>query len=383
MPNVRGFSSEPMRSDRLLYTQSDKYPFDVGLLTTHGPHNTWAWTQGLMRFLLPTMRKYPGKITRLRCSAGLFKPEFGHSLLREHIPSTFKHLISINLTYSWAEWRKWMHWRHPVGDGYAFLRSLQGALFAASDLEELSIAFDCGLGGYGPPFHMPDWMFRDEDGQPHKWKRLRSLRFAYLMKTEAWLVPLIAANADTLRHLELENCNLQDSFAGRLARIKGKAPQLHSISINEPGVHESMLISEQKLLDYVAHEARDLDREWAEKTGQDLPSYTGEIEAQQTWASEDDEDTDDEDMLSEDSDYSPEFEYTAEAEEDYNSDEEPPPLLRWMKPDWSETKQIEIGRFVTHSNLCEDGDDNDCHDADKDEASDHSSEWWSDTDSEL
>lgn len=382
MPKVRAFSSEPMRWDRLLYTHRDRYPFDVGLVTTHGQHDMLAWSQGFTRFLLPTMKEYPGKITSLRCSAGLFTTEFGRGLFRSHIPSTFKHLTRIDLTYSWSVWRSWIHWRHSTGNGYSYLRSLQGALFAASDLQELSIVFDCGLEGYGPPFRMPDWMFRDEDGRPHKWKCLRSLRLAYLVKTEAWLVPLIAAHADTLRHLDLEHCNLKDWFAGRLARIRGKAPQLRSIAINEPGLRESDLISEQKLLDYIDHGPKDLDKEWAQKTGKDLPSDAGEAELD--WASEDEGSSDDEeDLSSEDSDYNPEFEYTAEAEEDYNSDEESPPLFRWMKWNWSETEQIEIGRFVTHSNLREDADDNDCHDADNDETSDHSSEWWSDTDSEL
>lgn len=239
MPKVRGFSSEPMRCDRLLCSHADKYAVDVGLLTTHGPRDRWAWTQGLMRFLLPTMRKQPGKITRLRCSAGLFKTEFGPSLVRSRMHSTFKHLTCINLTYSWEEWRNWIHWRYSIGDGHAFLRSLQSALFAATDLQELSIAFDCGLEGYGPPFRLPDWMFRDQDGQAHKWKRLRSLRLAYLMRTENWLVPLIETHADTLRHLGLENCNLETDFAIRLACIRSEALQLRSIIINEPGVRES------------------------------------------------------------------------------------------------------------------------------------------------
>lgn len=382
MPKVRGFSSEPMPSNRVLCSHPDKYPVDVGLITTHGSRDMRAWTQGVVRFLLPTMRKCPGKINRLRCSAGLFKTDFGRGLFRPNIPATFKHLTSINLSYSWAEWRNWIHWRYPVGDGYTSLRSLQSALFAASDLQELSLAFDCGLEGYGPPFRLPDWMFKDEDGKLHKWKSLRSLRFAYLIKTENWLVPLIAANKDTLRHLDLENCNLEDSFAGRLAHIKGKAPQLRSITINEPGVRESALISEQKLLDYIHHGAKAEDKRLAEKAGKDWSSDAGEGE--EDWITEDEEDTgDEEDLDSGDSDYSPEFEYTAQAEEDYNSDEEPPPLLRWVKPHWSEAKQIGVGRFVTHSNVCENVADSDCDDAGNDEASDHSSEWWSDSDSEV
>lgn len=381
MPKVRGFSSEPMRCDRLLCTHPDKYPVDVGLLTTHGQRDRWAWTQGLMRFLLPTMRKHAGKITRLRCSAGLFKTEFGPSLVRSRMHSTFKHLTSINLTYSWEEWRNWIHWRYSIGDGHAFLRSLQSALFAATDLQELSIAFDCGLEGYGPPFRLPDWMFRDEDGQPHKWKRLRSLRFAYLMRTENWLVPLIETHADTLRHLGLENCNLETDFAIRLAYIRSEALQLRSIIINEPGVRESALISERKLLDYIHHAVGDGDKKWAEETCKDSISEAGD--AEEDWVTEDEGDTDDEeDLLSDDSDYSPEFEFTAEAEEDYNSDEEQPPLIRWLKPHWGENRQIGMGRFVTHSNHCENVGDDDCDDADE-QATDHSSEWWSDTGSEL
>lgn len=389
MPKVRGFSSEPMRWDRSLCSHPDRYPLDVGLLTTHGPRNRWAWTQGLMRFLLPTMKKHAGKITRLRCSAGLFKTELGPSLVRSRMHSTFKHLTCINLTYSWEEWRNWIHWRYSTGDGYAFLRSLQSALFAATDLQELSIAFDCGLEGYGPAFRLPDWMFRDEDGQPHKWKRLRSLRFAYLMRTEAWLAPLIAAHADTLRHLDLDHCNLHTSFALQIAYtgFKGKALQLHSITVNEPGVHESALISEQKLLGYFRHGIMDLAKEWVGKNAQDLRLGAGESGEDQAPDHEDNA-ADEEDWLSEDSDYSPEFEFTAEAEEDYNSDEESPPLFRHMNWDgWGEAEQIGRGRFVTHSGRCEnvsDADsDADSNDADNDQESDHSSEWWSDTDSEL
>lgn len=385
MPKVRGFSSEPMRWDRLLCADPDAYPLDVGLLATHAPREMGAWTQGFTRFLLPTMRKHTGKITRLRCKAGLFRAELGRSLFGKHVPSTFSHLTSIDLSYSWAEWRNWVHWRHEVGDGYTFLRSLQGALFAATDLRELSIAFDCGLEGYGPPFRLPNWMFRDEEGKIHRWKYLRSLRLAYLMRTEAWLVPLVAAHADSLRHLDLENCNLDSDFASGLAWIKGKAPRLSSIRINEPGVHESKLIPEERLLHYIHHGERDAYKKWAEKTGRD--TSLDDVEAgPEDWTPDSEEDTDDEDMLSEDSDYSPEFEYTAESEEDYNSDDEPPPLLRWVKPGWSETKQIAAGRFVTHSNLCENAgynDRRDDDDDDDDEASDHSSEWWSDDDDEL
>ncbi|KAI7775540.1 hypothetical protein LA080_006733 [Diaporthe eres] len=348
MPKVRGFSSEPMRCDRLLCSHADNYPVDVGLLTTHGSRDRCAWTQGLVRFLLPTMRKQPGKITRLRCSAGLFKTEFGPSLVRSHIPSTFKHLTCINFSYSWEEWRNWIHWRYAIGDGRAFLRSLQSALFAATDLQELRLAFDCGLEGYGPAFRLPDWMFRDEDGQPHKWKRLRSLRFAYLMRTEAWLTPLIAAHADTLRHLDLDHCNLYTSFALQVAYTgsKGKALQLHSITINEPGVHESALISEKTLLGFVRHGISDLAREWAGKYGKDLSSDAGETGGDP--APDHEHDTgDNEDFQSEDSDYNPGFEFTAEAEEDYNSDEESPPLFRHMKWDeWGEAEQIGRGPFV-------------------------------------
>lgn len=388
MPNVRGFSSEPMQWDRLLCSHPDKYPLDVGLLTTHGSRDRRAWTKGLMRFLLPTMRKQPDKITRLRCSAGLFDTQIRHSynlFSKGHVPWAFKHLTSIDLSYSWAEWRNWIHWRHPFGDGHAFLRSLQSALFTASDLQELSIAFDCGLEGYGPAFRLPDWMFRDEDGQPHKWKRLRSLRFAYLMGTEAWLAPLIAAHADTLRHLDLDHCNLYTAFALHLAYMgfKGTALQLHSLTINEPGVRESALVSEQKLLGFVRHGIKDLAREWAGKYGQDLPS--GVAEAGEDPAPDHEGDAgDEEDLQSEDSDYSPQFEFTAESEEDYNSDEESPPLFRHMKWDeWGEAEQIAGGRFVTHSSRCEKVGHSDNDDADNDQASDHSSEWWPDTDSEL
>lgn len=399
MPRVRGFSSEPMRWDRQLCTHPDKYPLDVGLMTTHAPKAMWAWTQGLMKFLLPTMRQAPGKITRLRCSAGLFETELGHTLSRSHIPSTFKHLTSINLSYSWAEWRTWVHWKHPEGSGHAYLRSLQSALFAAEDLQELSISFDCATGGYAPPFRLPDWMFMGEDGRPHKWKRLRSLRFAHLLKTEAWLVPLISAHADSLRHLELEQCNLKKSFALLLALEAGMlrpahvpdAIRLHSIIINEPGVHESALISEQTLLHFIHHGAAELFDWLAGKAGPKLTSQHKPLRSYNPMTSNGGgaghihggehsilgHDNDDDD------DYEPTFEYVAEAEEDWNSDEGPPPLLSSIDWDLDETQQILCGRFVTHSDGCRDVGGEDCDEDADDQASDHSSEWWSDTDSEL
>lgn len=151
-------------------------------------------------------------------------------------------------------------------------------------------------------------------------------------------------------------------------------------------MHESQLIPEERLLNYIHHGERDAYKKWAEKTGRDT-SLDDAKAGPEDWTPEDEEDADDEDMLSEDSDYSPEFEFTAESEEDYNSDEEPPPLLHWVKPGRSETRQIAAGRFVTHSNLCESAGDNGRRDAaaadDDDGASDHSSEWWSDDDAEL
>lgn len=392
-----------MRWDRVLCTQPDMYPLDVGVVTTHIPLKTKAWTQGFMRFLLPTMSKNPGRITRLRLSSGLFNAQLGRSLMRKRgqVLSTFKYLTSLDLTYSWEEWRNWHHWRHACFDGHEYLRTLQTALLAATDLKELSIAFDCGIGRYAPPFHLPSWIFTDSKGKIHKWERLRSLRLAYLTKTEAWLVPFIAVHADTLRHLTLEQCNLDESFASQLAQIKGL--QLRSLTIHEPDVPESALVSEGQLLRYVHHGAKDSIRQPREETDEDLPSTDVLVQPLShvslgTGEAEDDWETDEElpqptnlapeqEELNYDSDYDPLFEFTAEAEEDWNSEDEGPPLLRHVPWGKGEAAQIRRGRFVTHSNHYKDVADHDSDDADDndddDQASDHSSEWWSDSGSEL
>ncbi|KAK2609585.1 hypothetical protein N8I77_003081 [Diaporthe amygdali] len=224
MPKLHAFSSEPMPWDRILSQGADGYPFDVGLMQTHAPANTRAWSQGLLGFLMPTMMEEQGRITRLRCFVVDLSCSFVYAVLASRAALT--HITSLDLSFvpGWAG-ATCYDLKMPV---------LRRALMEASGLEELSIAMDCGGGLFGPsqPFHVSNGLFQDDGGKLSKWEHLRTLRLAFMYMNERWLVPLVKNHAEKLRHLILEQCDLMKPLDLELSRLNEL--QHLSITTTEP-----------------------------------------------------------------------------------------------------------------------------------------------------
>lgn len=235
--------------DRILSQRADRYQFDVGLMKTHTEEDPLAWNQGLLNFLIPTIMEDHGRITRLRC----FAEGFGRPLQRASLGRAFTYLTSLDLV---------LQPDHPpslLGSrSRLFKPALRRVLMDASDLQELSIALDCDIELFRVPERCSglSGLFTDKAGQfYYKWRHLRSLRLAFMIQLESWLLPLVDAHSESLRHLDLEQCNLTNSFATRLSQIHGL--QLNSIIILQRETPRSELISEEGLLRFVRRETVD------------------------------------------------------------------------------------------------------------------------------
>lgn len=251
MPKVHTLSLEPMPWRRVISAHPDSYPFHAGLMKTHAAYRKSAFeVSEIFPVFFDTINAEKGRITRLRCA-----DQMSSSNVRgawDHEPA-FKYLTSFEYSIS-STYPSYEIMDRTFFSRNLFVHMLRRALFQASQLQELSISWDCGAEAMRTRKPRTIWgLFLEDSGEAHRWQHLRSLKLGYvaLKPTGTSFLSVIEAHVGSLRHLHLEQCRPAKSFARELSEISGL--QLSSITISDSEIPKAGLISEQELLRFIHH----------------------------------------------------------------------------------------------------------------------------------
>ncbi|POS78191.1 hypothetical protein DHEL01_v203407 [Diaporthe helianthi] len=260
MPKLHTFASEPMDQCRIV-SLADNFPFEVGLLLKYkswDPAEVWS---DFLHIFLETIADEKGRINKLH-----YGNELSGSLVRidpRYHAAAMPYLVSLELSIADVHTTLGIghflcvhntdHLRQDR-DLRRNIRIVRDALHKATELQELSISVQSisEVVREDRPF---SHSFLDLITQPrqkvHVWQHLRSLKLESIdaSRDNDVLLPLIKAHAKTLRHLQLDQCRPERSFAIELSRIHGL--RLDSIVLSDSEFHKPELVSEETLLRFI------------------------------------------------------------------------------------------------------------------------------------
>ncbi|KAK4195278.1 hypothetical protein QBC40DRAFT_316642 [Triangularia verruculosa] len=208
LPSLQTFVSRPMTSERVLSDQ--EYPISGWQFQSYQDRaqKNPETNDGLFLFLMPAMCRPTSTVTRL-----CWHDEFpGFSVFRSFPDSAFKGLESLDMFVN--------HWAGTDGPNNDSLVGLKAALKnAAPTLRHFKLDIDTVVGGKAP---LPD---KSIGGTIVSWLSngqfaLRSLSLCSTDLFRNALLPLIRANATSLRHLRVENVPIYSSWVRDLAQIR-------------------------------------------------------------------------------------------------------------------------------------------------------------------
>ncbi|VUC32705.1 unnamed protein product [Clonostachys rosea] len=247
LPHLHTMASRPMNSERII--QSTEYPVPVRHIQAHmppWPNSTWRQSSdGLFLFVLPAMALLPNPVRRLVWQDELH----GNSLLRTPLPNAFTRLDTISISLS-------EFFIFSSAESDTNFAGLKACLQACNNVRYLSLGIEdeCQL---GPQFQYRGasttlLRYSPNTGRSD-WTRLISLNLTSMIVEDQVLIAVVKENADTLRHLYLQECNMTLGRLKDLSRIPGLRLQSAQI-LSEHPQHQCHRMPQEKLLEYLNHQ---------------------------------------------------------------------------------------------------------------------------------
>lgn len=247
LPHLHTMASRPMSSHRMI--RSPEYSVRIGHIQARTP--AWPisnWNQsndGLLLFILPAMANLPFPVRRLAWQDELQ----GNGAFGALRPDAFTHLDTLSISLSTA----FFFFPLPTTGK---LVGLTACLEACTNVRHLSLGIesDYGSGREVNYCSITSRLLRfSPETKRSNWRRLVSLNLTSMIVEDHILFSVVRENAETLRHLHLQECNMT---LGRLKKLS-KIPGLHLQSaqiLSEYPQHQCHRIPQQKLLGFLNHQ---------------------------------------------------------------------------------------------------------------------------------
>ncbi|KAK7214700.1 hypothetical protein V2G26_002703 [Clonostachys chloroleuca] len=247
LPHLHTMASRPMSSKRMI--RSPEYSVRVGHIQAQAP----AWplsdrnqsNDGLLFFIVPAMANLPFPVRRLAWQDELQ----GNGAFGAFRPDAFTHLDTLSISLSTA----FFFFPLPTRDKLA---GLNASLETCTNVRHLSLGTE---GDYGPrpevnSCNITTRLLRfSPETKRSNWRRLVSLNLTSMIVEDHILFSVVGENAETLRHLYLQECNITLGRLKKLSKIPGL--QLQSAQIlSEYPQHQCHRIPQQKILGFLNHQ---------------------------------------------------------------------------------------------------------------------------------